>query len=262
MGHALGYLDHSTNSADVMYPYICGVNFITEAEKNTSNKATVSFIHNTPSTWPRYIPTERSLTMKKTLCVLLGLLLLFSFTSCGNETAATTGGNTDSGEVTLGSSFTTPNLEETLQYTSLIASASYQGSSTTWIKMFGYDVEVFCDRYTITEIFHGTCAEKNISVIYSPYEYITIDKSVGRYRANYAKQVKRTVGEEYLLLLYRYDNEWNYSDFRFVIPSDNPSSMKIGSRAITEKEHTVPLTDIDTQDKFVQYALTLVKTTK
>ena len=33
MGHALGYLDHSTNSADVMYPYICGVNFITEAEK-------------------------------------------------------------------------------------------------------------------------------------------------------------------------------------------------------------------------------------
>lgn len=198
--------------------------------------------------------------MKKTISILLFLLLLFSLCSCGNETAATTGGNTDSGEVTLGSSFSTPNLEETLQYTSLIASASYQGSSTTWIKMFGYDVEVFCDRYTITEILHGTCTEKNISVMYSPYEYITIDKSVGRYRADYAKQVKRTVGEEYLLLLYQYDNEWNYSDFRFVIPSDTPSSMTIGKRPITESEHKIPLTDIDTKEKFVQYARTLINT--
>ena len=139
-------------------------------------------------------------------------------------------------------------------------------------------VEIFYDKYTVTEVLYGTYkpvvrganAEESFFINYMPYEKIVISKtefgSWGGYVADYTKQVKRTVGEEYLLLLMPYNNEWDaytshyqYSDFRLVIPADNPSAITVNGAPIAEKAHTVSLSDINTQEKFLQYALPLIK---
>lgn len=215
--------------------------------------------------------------MKKTISLILCLLLVFVFCSCNKEIVTTATTTTESPAMETSQSkpstmefsfaFTSPNLEEQIQKSHLLVKATYQCSGTDYIEMEGCEIESFFDRYAITEVLYGEYTEERIDLEYLPYDYIEVDTQKGYFPADTNLQITKTEGEEYLLLLYFYNSEWRYSDFRFVIPAEAPSSMLVADLSypcvlnpIADDEHTVPLTDIDTQEKFVQYALTLINT--
>ena len=217
--------------------------------------------------------------MKKSIAILLCLLVFFSFSACNQNTPkdssaeSTTGSTTNSWSepdtVTLSFSYLPPNLEDCISRTSLIVKATLLESSTTTRKMDDYVVGVFWDVYTVTEVLYGEYDNQRLNITYMPYTSIDIDTSSGYCPPDRHREIVKTEGEEYLLLLEFYDDKWHYSDFRFVIPAEDPSSMLVDNLRrpsvlipIAESEHAVPLTDIDTQEKFLQYALTIIDDAK
>lgn len=208
--------------------------------------------------------------MKKTLCILLCLFLLFSFASCGNNTSPQTTKTAPQTEPeTIDISYSLPplNLETVIQKATLLVKASYQYGGTTFTSIQGCDVGIFFDRYSVTEVLYGEYTDEIIAIEYMPYTYIEINTNSHFRAPDTSRKIDKTEGTEYLLLLQFYNGKWCYSDFRFVIPAEDPSSTLVDRLhrpctllPIADNEHTVPLTDIDTQEKFVQYALTIIDT--